>query len=227
VEYHDRGLESRRHLLRAAHVPHEDPAGVALDESFFGIIYTIDDEDDWTDPAVWAKANPNYGVSIFPDDIARLCKKAQEMPSAQANFLTKRLCVWVNADSTWMDMRSVGQVQGSVTQDRELRRRTCDRGLDLASKIDIASKALIFRRTIDEKAHYYAFARHYLPETTLEESGNSQYSGWETSGHLTPHPETSSISGSSRTICAMTRAHSSSPKSRMTLAGGAARAGDG
>jgi phage terminase large subunit-like protein len=80
--------------------------GVAQDESFFGIIYTIDDGDDWTDPAVWAKANPNYGVSVFPDDIARLCRKAQEMPSAQGNFLTKRLNVWVNADTTWMDMRA-------------------------------------------------------------------------------------------------------------------------
>src|SRR5690554_8234423 len=36
---------------------------VVQDETYFGIIYTIDDTDDWTDPAVWPKANPNWGVS--------------------------------------------------------------------------------------------------------------------------------------------------------------------
>jgi hypothetical protein len=48
-------------------------------------------------------------TSVSPcsrDDIARLCQKAQETPSAQPNFLTKRLNVWVNADSPWMDMRA-------------------------------------------------------------------------------------------------------------------------
>ena len=78
--------------------------GIVKDETYFGVIYTIDDGDDWSDPKVWAKANPNYGVSVFPEDIARLCAKALKMPSAQNNFLTKRLSVWVNADSAYFNM---------------------------------------------------------------------------------------------------------------------------
>jgi phage terminase large subunit-like protein len=57
------------------------------DESYFGIIYTIDlpekgpdgkeiPGDDWTTEAAWRKANPNYGVSVLPDDIAKLARKA-------------------------------------------------------------------------------------------------------------------------------------------------------
>ena len=37
----------------------------ADDDTFFGLIYTVDDDDDWTKPATWIKANPNYGVSVF------------------------------------------------------------------------------------------------------------------------------------------------------------------
>jgi phage terminase large subunit-like protein len=39
------------------------------DERYFGIIYTIDPEDDWTTAEAARKANPNYGVSVLRDDI--------------------------------------------------------------------------------------------------------------------------------------------------------------
>jgi phage terminase large subunit-like protein len=152
--------------------------GVAVDESFFGIIYSIDDEDDWTDPSVWAKANPNYGVSVFPDDIARLCRKAQEMPSAQGNFLTKRLNVWVNADTTWMDMRAWDRCKDDALTLEQFEGERCIDGLDLASKVDIAAKVRVFSRLVDGNRHFYAFGRYYLPESAAEESGNSQYPGW-------------------------------------------------
>src|SRR5207253_3005016 len=42
--------------------------GSFTDDSNFGIIYTINADDDWSDPAVWRKANPNWGVSVMPDE---------------------------------------------------------------------------------------------------------------------------------------------------------------
>src|SRR3954451_16113998 len=79
---------------------------VVEDETYFGIIYTIDDSDQWTDEQAWQKANPNYGISIYPDDLERKARKAMTMTSAQNNFLTKHLNLWVNADTAWMDMRA-------------------------------------------------------------------------------------------------------------------------
>lgn len=170
----------------------------AEDDSFWGIIYTIDDEDDWTDPAVWAKANPNYGVSVKADDIARLCRKAQQMPSAQPNFLTKRLNVWVNADSAWMDMRAWDKCADSTLKVEQFQGEPCFVALDLASSIDIAARIQLFQRTIptkhprtgelEDRIHYYAFGRFYLPEDVIEESDNSQYQGWERSGRLIATP---------------------------------------
>lgn len=158
--------------------------GVTEDDSYFGIIYTIDDEDDWTDPTVWAKANPNYGVSIFPDDIARLCRKAQTMPSALNNFLTKRLNVWVNADTAWMDMRAWDRCKDETLAEEDFIGEPCVAAIDLASRVDIAAKLKLFKRG----ETYYLFGNYYLPEETIANSGNSQYAGWDISGLLTATP---------------------------------------
>ncbi len=38
-------------------------------EHFWGIIYTLDKDDDWTDPEVWVKANPNLGVTFYRNQL--------------------------------------------------------------------------------------------------------------------------------------------------------------
>lgn len=158
--------------------------GVVRDDSYFGIIYTIDDGDDWTDPAVWRKANPNYGVSVNPDDMARLCRKAMEMPSAQNNFLTKRLNVWVNADTAWMNMVAWDKCGDPELMPERFAGERCWVAIDLASKIDIAAMVRLYQRD----GHYYVFGNYYLPEETIDGSTNSQYSGWSRRGLITATP---------------------------------------
>lgn len=151
------------------------------DETYFGIIYTIDADDDWTDEAVWRKANPNLGVSVYVDDMRRLCAKAQTMASATNAFVTKRLDVWVNAATAWMDMRA-WEACGDTSLDLDqFEGRRCFIGIDLASKIDLAAVSLLFP---GDGGEYTLFGRYYLPEETVEDGGNSQYDGWVRSGHL-------------------------------------------
>lgn len=157
---------------------------VQVDEEYFGIIYTIDDDDDWTDPSVWQKANPNWGISVNPKDIERKARKAMELPSATNNFLTKHLNVWVNADVCWMDMRRWDKMADPNLKIEDFKDCTGWIGLDLASKIDIAAKVIVFKRVIDGDDHYFVFCDFWLPEETIEASGNSQYSGWARQGHL-------------------------------------------
>ena len=46
-------------------------AGVVDDDSWFGVIYTLDEGDSWEDESTWIKANPNLGVSVQLDDLRR------------------------------------------------------------------------------------------------------------------------------------------------------------
>lgn len=154
--------------------------GVVDDPEYFGIIYTIDDGDEWTDEASWIKANPNWDVSVKPDDIRRKARKAMEMAAAQNNFLTKHLNVWVNADTAWLDMRAWDRCSHPELTLEQFEGKPCWIALDLASKLDIASIALLFRQ--DDK--YIIFTQNYLPEDAAEEGRNSQYGGWVREGRL-------------------------------------------
>jgi phage terminase large subunit-like protein len=158
--------------------------GVVQDETYFGIIYTIDEGDDWTDPAVWEKANPNFNVSVSPDDLERKAVKAMAMPSAQNNFLTKHLNLWVNADTAWLNMRDLEKCINRELRVEDFTGEPCIAAADLATKIDIASVAKIFTKTVNGQTHYYAFLRNYLPEDTVFESDNAMYSGWAKQGYL-------------------------------------------
>lgn len=156
--------------------------GVMVDETWFGIIYTIDDGDDWRDPKVWRKGNPNLGVSVYLDDLEAACRSAIHIPSAQANFLTKRLNVWVSSDSAWMDMQAWDRCGDPTLTVERVKHLPCWRPLDLASKVDVAAAPYLFYD--EEKDHYFLISRFWLPERAIQIGANSQYDGWRRSEHL-------------------------------------------
>lgn len=155
--------------------------GTVEDETHFGIVYTIDDGDDWTEEATWRKANPNYGVSVEPDHIAAMCRKAMQSPASQAAFLTKHLDVWIATDQALYDMRAWDRCRDETVEIEDFEGQPCILALDLASKTDIAALVAVFER--DGKV--YPFAKFYVPESVIEESRNASYRGWSIDGHLT------------------------------------------
>jgi len=153
----------------------------AIDESQFGIIYGLDEQDDWTTEASLKKANPNWGVSVQPDIHLALQSKAMTMVSAANNFRTKHLNDWVNADVSWMDMRKWDQAANHELTMEMFHGKQCFIGVDLASKVDLAVVMIIF----EDKGMYYVFGEYFLPRDTVERGENSQYAGWEQIGKLT------------------------------------------
>lgn len=158
--------------------------GVIEDDTQFGIIYGLDESDDWSSEAALAKANPNWGISVMPDVVRPLQAKARTLPSATNNFLTKHLNVWCNAGSAWMDMRAWEACADHSLDIMDFQGCKAWIGVDLAEKRDIAALCILFERG----GEYYAFFRLYLHDEGIEESGNSQFSGWERAGHLIGNP---------------------------------------
>ena len=153
--------------------------GTVIDETQFAIIYTIDDEDDWTAEAALQKANPNWGVSVRPEVITSLLKKAKALTSAVNNFKTKHLNIWCSASSAWMDMQAWDA--NEIYEDRSsYEGLPCYIGLDVGAKNDVTAKVLLFPRG----KSFMVFADFYLPEAAIEKSTNSQYSGWVADGWI-------------------------------------------
>ncbi len=161
--------------------------GKHQDDSFFGIVYTIDPEDDWTSVEAWRKANPNLGVSVLEEDIAIRCRQAQKNTESQSSFLTKRLNVRVGAGEAYFNLLA----WKSVCKDDSLRiedlyGQPCHVFIDLASKSDLCAKILLFQ----DGATYYVFGKYYLPQRALDK-GNPNYDvyrGWADSDFLTTTP---------------------------------------
>ncbi|GLQ31655.1 terminase large subunit [Litoribrevibacter albus] len=159
--------------------------GQVEDDTYFGIIYTLDEDDDWQDEANWIKANPNLGVSKKIDDMRRLAKKAAEMPTARNNFLTKHLNIWVQAETAWLDMDRWDRCPKSTIDISQL---PCFIGLDLANKLDVAALVMLFCHSDGTK---HLKCKFYLPEDQIHNKSKSignMYQSWAESGYLTLTP---------------------------------------
>lgn len=171
-------------------------SGVQQDETFFTIIYTLDEDDRWDDEAVWVKANPNLGVSAALDDLQRKCNRAKRTPAAQANFKTKHLDLWQNTHETWLPLEKWEACYEDFTAE-SLLGRECFVGLDLASTIDIAALVLLFPdaeevrdrdgNVTDTQEIYRALPFFFVPEENAAAKGEkdrTNYPLWIEQGYI-------------------------------------------
>lgn len=152
--------------------------GSVIDEALFGIIYTIDEDDDWQSEIALKKANPNWNISVNPKQIMSELISAKLNTSAQKEYLTKHLDVWVNSDHQWLKMEHYRQCIDSSLRESDFIGEYAIYGLDLASKLDISALIRLHWREIDGVIHYYVFPYFYLPADAVHSSDNSQYEGW-------------------------------------------------
>lgn len=154
------------------------------DESWFGIIFTIDEGDDWKDSKIWRKANPNLGISAKLEKLEAACIKAQALPAARGNFLTKHLNVWTNAGAAWMDMEAWNTCSDPGMREEDFADLEAWDGVDLAEKHDFASKVKVIKRA----DVWHVFTRLYYNEVAASESKVAQLPGWIEEGYVEVSP---------------------------------------
>jgi len=158
--------------------------GTIENDQRFGIIFTIDEGDDWTSEDVLIKANPNFGVSVDADFLRAQQREAITDPRKQNVFKTKHLNIWVQAASPWLNLYNLqASADPSLSLD-DFAGEDCVVGLDLASKQDIAARVYVFRRELEGEQHYYAISRSYVPQAAVDKPENAHYQAWVNAGHL-------------------------------------------
>lgn len=154
-------------------------------EAFFSIVYGVDEDDDPYEESTLRKANPNWGVSVDISSTLQNASKARETATARANYLTKHLNVWVDANEALFDTEWWRKCEDRSLNEADFAKDESVIALDLASKVDIAAKVNVYTRNIDGKEHYYVFPSFYLPRAAIEEERHPMYRGWEMQGDLT------------------------------------------
>lgn len=154
-------------------------------ESSFGIIYDINEGDPWDDIETVKKANPNWGVSVQPRNILEELNAAKLSVQKQNDFKTKHLDVWCNSNSQWLDVSKWDRCTEKISLD-DFIGEPCIIGMDLASKIDLATIVLIFWKYNEktENLHFYAFQKSWIPEQRVQTSKNVFYLNWVKDGYL-------------------------------------------
>ena len=159
--------------------------GRKIDPTFYPVIYGADENDDWTDPAVWKKANPSLGITVGIDKVQAACESAQQNPAEENAFRQLRLNQWVKQAVRWMPMDKWDACAFKVTEE-SLRGRVCYGGLDLSSTTDITAFVLVFPPT-DDDDKYIVLPYFWIPEDTLElrvRRDHVPYDVWEKQGFL-------------------------------------------
>lgn len=148
-------------------------------DDFFGIIFAADDGDEPGDPATWAKANPNLGISVNEDFLSQEWTKAKRTPAKMGEFLRKYLCIWTSVGAAafdldgWSDKRHAGARAGLSLRDfSELDSAVI--GLDGSKSDDFTSAVLIgFKGD-----HLLIWDEHWATEHVIEAPGNEHLNGW-------------------------------------------------
>lgn len=142
--------------------------GHVPNDRLFGLIYELDEGDDWTDPTNFIKANPNLNVSISYDDLLAEMEVAKQVPRKVNAFKTKRLNIWVSGKAAFYNM-----TQWHAAADKSLRYEDFAGedyylGLDLAQRLDLNAGVGVFVREIEGKKHYYCIRpKFWVPEDTV------------------------------------------------------------
>ena len=163
-------------------------------ERYFGIIFTIDKNDDWRNPDVWPKANPSMGIAF---DNGYLKDKYSKIKTAaeESRFRQKSLNEWVQGADSWIASSEWELLADPNVTEEQFKGCIGFGGGDLASKLDLAGFVKWHPKLINGRVHWYLFTRQYINEHVVNQRRQTdgqkrpdEYLDWVESGHLIETP---------------------------------------
>lgn len=155
------------------------------DDSFTGLIFTIDEEDNWEDSDNWIKANPNLGISKKLSKMREEAQEAKNMPTALNSFLRLNLNVWTNSETAWLNPDSWKECGKIAVSPNALLGSDCYAGLDMSSTTDITAFVMIFPRPDG----YHIVPKFWIPKDNIKQRVNRDrvpYDVWVQRGYIKP-----------------------------------------
>lgn len=166
-------------------------AGIVKDDSFFSFVARADQDEkgnvDYTSAIQHQKANPNYGVTIRPQDIMQDALQAQNDPQQRKDFLSRRLNIYTSAMKAWFDIEefraSDRKYNWTIDELAELPVKWYG-GADLSRMYDLTAAALFGTYNGVDIIITHAFCPVVMAVHKAEEDNIPLY-GWQDDGWLT------------------------------------------
>lgn len=165
--------------------------GTVTDDRFFSFVCCADEGEngwvDYTNPIQHQKANPNYGVTIRPDDMLNNSLQAMNDPVKRKDFLSRALCIYTSSMRSYFDIKEfrASDAKYSWTLD-ELARMPIVwyGGADLSKMHDLTARSLYGHYKGVDIVIIHAFFP--LTEAVKKaDEDNIPLFGWQDDGDLT------------------------------------------
>lgn len=162
--------------------------GTQTQEDFFSVIYALDENDDYHDPALWQKANPSLYDIIDPSVIQSDIDDAELTPHKIPELKAKTFGIWGGGgEKSWLAIETWQKNKEIDAKVEDFEGMECYGGLDLAQVDDLCAFTKLFKK--DGKDYY--FHRFYIPEGTAHEryrKENINFFQWIEKGIITAIP---------------------------------------
>ena len=166
-------------------------AGTVKDDSFFSFVARADQDEkgnvDYTNPIQHQKANPNYGVTIRPQDIMQDALQAQNDPQQRKDFFSRRLNIYTAAMKAYFNLEefksSDKQYNWTIEELAKLPVKWYG-GADLSRMHDLTAAALFGTYKGVDIIITHAFCPVVMAVQKAEEDNIPLY-GWQEDGWLT------------------------------------------
>lgn len=165
--------------------------GTITDEQYFVFIAKADEDDkgnvNYLDPIEHEKANPNYNVTIRPEDILNDARQAQNDPQQRKDFLAKSLNIYTSAMKAYFNIDEFKNSDKRYNWTiEELAKMRIDwyGGADLSKLHDLTASALYGRCGDVDITITHAFFPRPMAYIKAEED-NIPLFGWEDDELLT------------------------------------------
>ena len=150
-------------------------SGDIVDPHCLAVLFEIDEDDDWTDEAVWAKANPNLGVSVKVDFLRAECEKAKRSTRLENDFRRFHLNQWVEQVTRWLPMPAWRACSDDPTDpvrwqklEHAFAGRSCFGAIDLGATRDISALIWLFP-PLEEGERVGVLCRFWVPLASLDD----------------------------------------------------------
>lgn len=156
--------------------------GLIDDPEFYQVIYEADPDDDPFDPDTHRKANPGYGTIISESYLRQEALRAKNTPSYLNTFKRLHLNIWTSSEQAWIPAHVWAAGNKESIDIKDYVGEDAYMGLDMASRHDICSLALILPK------HNIVKCWHWVPEEKVKDRKNRNevdYSPWVQQGWMT------------------------------------------
>lgn len=147
------------------------------------VISAADADADWLSPETWKAANPSWGVTVDPEEMATSAREAQASPRGESVFRRYRLNQWLSHATTWIEPDDWDACSGGIADPRAA--DVVYAALNMRNIDDMVCAALCW---LDPDDMFQMRAWYWAPAAASRRRTGGTYKQWSDAGRLVLTP---------------------------------------